>query len=597
MSDQKDNQGIAYSGGRPGSKIVENGDPGTKHPTESKQVGQGAAETTYNKLSIDFKNNDSKFTLTPGRVAKNVFNKYNKNDKYKVFCYYTDWSQYDSRYGANLDDKNVDYSQGGRGTDIMRLKENCPFDKIVIGFAGIIGDQGEKKVMIKKAARGSYGKQIPEDPTKGFQILDDISGAEDNETQTGGAYEAEYNLDANKGKVTFTDPWGDVLSYMNCGFTAYKCNDATKLYNQTKAQGVLGALSQIQKTNSGLPISLSLGGWTMSQAFHYIAKNPDQRKRLVDGLATIITKFPMFTEIDVDWEYPGSAGNAITTPNVKPNDYGAEDPENFAQLIREIKANSTLKSLKISIATSAVVDKLKAANIPLLIDAGVDHLNLMSYDFFGTPWAERIMHHTNLKRDHSVQKKQLSDELETKPDEKNSTDDAIQYLIKDIRIDPKQIFVGYAGYTRNAKEVKTIKVTETTPLDGTYNTTPAGNTIGSFESGSTEWPDMIYNYLDLENKGEINGYKLYTDKTSNADFLYSETSNVFMSLDTPRSVKAKGEYVAQYDLGGMFIWTGDADNGLLTNAAREGLGFIADGDKKIDMEPFYFEGITTLNKS
>ncbi len=63
-----------------------------------------------------------------------------------------------------------------------------------------------------------------------------------------------------------------------------------------------------------------------------------------------------------------------------------------------------------------------------------------------------------------------------------------------------------------------------------------------------------------------------------------------MSLDTPRSVKAKGQYAASRNLGGLFTWTIDQDNGVLVNAAREGLGYEID-TQTIDMKPFYFEGI------
>ncbi len=63
-----------------------------------------------------------------------------------------------------------------------------------------------------------------------------------------------------------------------------------------------------------------------------------------------------------------------------------------------------------------------------------------------------------------------------------------------------------------------------------------------------------------------------------------------MSLDTPRTVKAKGEYAASLGLGALFTWTIDQDNGVLVNAAREGLGYEM-ASEVIDMEPFYFEGI------
>jgi GH18 family chitinase len=31
------------------------------------------------------------------------------------------------------------------------------------------------------------------------------------------------------------------------------------------------------------------------------------------------------------------------------------------------------------------------------MNAGLYGINVMTYDFFGTPWAESITHHTNLK--------------------------------------------------------------------------------------------------------------------------------------------------------------------------------------------------------
>ena len=114
--------------------------------------------------------------------------------------------------------------------------------------------------------------------------------------------------------------------------------------------------------------------------------------------------------------------------------------------------------------------------------------------------------------------------------------------------------------------------------------------MGTFESGTTEWYDTIYNYLDLENQKGRNGFNVYTDQVANADYLYNPESKLFMSLDTPRTVKAKGEYAASLGLGALFTWTIDQDNGVLVNAAREGLGYEI-ASEVIDMDPFYFEGI------
>ncbi len=76
-------------------------------------------------------------------------------------------------------------------------------------------------------------------------------------------------------------------------------------------------------------------------------------------------------------------------------------------------------------------------------------------------------------------------------------------------------------------------------------------------------------------------------------FLYNPESKLFMSLDTPRTVKAKGEYAASPGLGGLFTRTIDHDNGVLVNAAREGLGYEI-ASEVIDMDPFYFEGINVV---
>lgn len=51
----------------------------------------------------------------------------------------------------------------------------------------------------------------------------------------------------------------------------------------------------------------------------------------------------------------------------------------------------------------------------------------------------------------------------------------------------------------------------------------------------------------------------------------------------------KAEYAKDKGLGGIFSWSGDQDNGLLANAAREGAGYLAN-EEVIDMGPLYNPG-------
>ncbi|NHB95610.1 glycoside hydrolase family 18 protein [Photorhabdus stackebrandtii] len=517
------------------SQLVYQTDPGYMHGAEL--IGVGAAQKTYELNKFDPKNVDNALSYTPTRLAKTVFNIYEENDDFAILCYLTDWSIYDRRLMPTGDDDFKIY--GGRGANLMRLKSDKekgkPFKRIIFSFAGIIGDTGEKQADIMRAAKDGWKMGDTDE-----NIIKD-----------------------HKGKPIPIDSWADVGSYLNCGFSGWK-DDDWKLYEQDKAQGVLGGLRLLRDENPDLEISVSVGGWSMSGAFYEVCRDDKFRKNFVEGVRELYTKFPMLTHIDLDWEYPGSAGAG--------NKFDEDDYKYFVELIKDLKSANISNLKGISIAASADIEKIKAAHIPELIAAGVNEINLMTYDFF-TLGDKKLSHHTNLYRNKDDQYS------------KYSVDDAVNYLIS-LGINKKLIYIGYSGYTRNAR---------TAELESKYDEQLVGkyidgtSTVGSFESSVTEWTDIIYNYVDYENQIGRNGFEVFHDPVAKADYLYNKDLKVFMSLDTPRSVREKGRYVKEKGLGGLFIWTGDQDNGLLTNAAHEGLGRKAI-KKVIEMKPFYFEG-------
>ncbi|MDE9452298.1 glycoside hydrolase family 18 protein [Xenorhabdus bovienii] len=470
----------------------------------------------------------TKFSYTSGRVALPVYNKYNVKNKPKVIGYYTDWSQYDSRLQGNQTP-----SARGRGIDLQHLLDNpFAYDKLIIGFCGIVGDQGEKKALISQAAP-KFGRY-------------------------------------NNGEVTFTDEWGDCQSYVNCTFPRWQDVQMPRDFNQDKSMGVLGGLAKIQDAARAqgheLVMSFSVGGWTMSNGFYNMVRDSQLKSKFISSLIDIFKRFPMFTEVDIDWEYPGAKGND--------NPHDPKDGEYYISLIRDLSSafkNAGRSDIKISIACSAVPDIMEKSKIPELLKVGLYGINVMTYDFFGTPWADKLRHHTNLRR---------------YPGSENSVEKAVEYLLS-VGVPSQAINIGYAGYSRNGKNTN---ITSYSPLSGSYSP-GTGTTTGTFESGSTEWYDTIYNYLNLESRQDRHGFTLYTDEIADADYLYNQNSKLFISLDTPRTVKAKAKYALEKNLGGVFTWTADQDRGPLVNAAREGLGcplLI----KKIDMEPFYYKGKT-----
>ncbi|MDE9540597.1 glycosyl hydrolase family 18 protein [Xenorhabdus bovienii] len=518
------------------SKLVYNTDPGYQHPSPVQGYGKEATQKTYQLNGYDPATSTDILTYTATRMAKTVFNTYHDDDEFSIACYFTDWAQYDARGTIEFPTEEQFKTQGGRSADLTRIKgdstNGSPFKKLIFSFAGIVGDEGPKKTTILSAAKGW-----------GF-----------------GADEAE-TLKNYTGWPIPIDPWADVSAYFNCGFDSGAFDPYPGIYNQDKAKGLLGGFNSLKKADPNLEVSVSIGGWSMSGAFYDICRSDAYRKQFIDGVKDLFSRFSMFNHIDIDWEYPGSAGMG--------NPFGADDYVYYKKLIEELTAANIPNLQGISIAASADPKKIDDAHIPELMKAGVTGINLMTYDFF-TLGDSKLSHHTNLYR------------KKDDPYSKYSIDDAVQHLIT-LGVDKKKIFIGYAGYTRNAKGAD---ITSKSPLQGTYN--GSGNVVGTFESAVIEWTDIIYNYVDFENGIGRNGYEIIQDSVAKADYLYNKDLKVFMSLDTPRSVREKARYVKEKGLGGLFIWSGDQDNGLLTNAAHEGLGRTV---KKsvIDMSPFYFD--------
>ncbi|MEV7782441.1 glycosyl hydrolase family 18 protein [Kitasatospora sp. NPDC088351] len=515
------------------SELVHSSDPGTT--CDGQVWGKGAAEKTYQANGFDPAKTDHSPSFTPGRVAKTVFNTYRSNGDLTVSGFLTDFSAYDSRLGSYAGDTNVDHSVGGRGIDAARLAASGgAFDEVVVSFAGIIGDQGEKRDFINRAAID-------------FKIAS-----------------SESDLPNQRGAVTFIDAWGDVLAYLNLGFNRFVSDDAADMFDPAKAQGLLGAVNRLHHDNPDLKVGLTVGGWTMSQAFHHITKEPQSRARFTQSLQRIFRAFPMFTTLHLDWEWPGSQG-------AEGNDFGPEDAGNYATLIRETKA--ALPDATIAVAIPAEPDRLRAMNVPALLESGAGRLDLMAYDLFASPSSPALGHQAGLYGN---------------PDDPNtlSIDKAVTYLLAEAQVPSRTIHLSYTTYSRNARQAT---VSSASPLRGTYNPGPDGATVGSFESGVSDYADILRNYLDLERQSGRNGFTLYTDTTADADYLYNPDSQVYMSLDTPRSVRAKAEYARTKGLGGLFAWTADTDTGLLANAAREGLGHTL-ANEVVDMKPFYING-------
>jgi chitinase len=484
-----------------------------------------ASENTYKQLGFNPATSTDVLNRTSHRVGVPLFNRYNTDpQRGQVSGYISDWAQYDNR----LQKPGGDPSEAGEGYDLTKL-DPFAYDVLILGFLGITGEEGALAEVVKSAADALGRKQD---------------------------------------EIVPVDPWGDLASYENVGFNQWISNDYASLFYQSKAQGMFGGLRLLKEKNPALKLAFSIGGWTMSGRFSGIAADPIRRAVFINSVVDMFVRFPMFDMVDIDWEYPGGGG-------LPGNEISANDGKNYAQLIKELKGALDnafgLDKKQIGIAMSADIAKIDRAGAKDLVDAGVSRINLMTYDFFGTGWSSNLAHHTALYKS---------------ADGEFSADAAVSHLIDDLKINPKVIHLGYAGYSRNGAGAT---ITSISPLKGTFDTQKL-NVLGTFEVGNSNWYDIIFNYLDLDRGAGKNGYKLYTDTVANADYLFNPVSKVFISLETPRTTKVKGQYAAQRGLGGLFTWTVDGDTGILANAAREGLGYSVVAPANVNMQPLYFSG-------
>lgn len=93
----------------------------------------------------------------------------------------------------------------------------------------------------------------------------------------------------------------------------------------------------------------------------------------------------------------------------------------------------------------------------------------------------------------------------------------------------------------------------------------SGAISGTWEAGILDYRDIIDNH-----SGE--GWETRFDEQAQASFRWNPNTGELISYDDPKAVKAKGQYVTNHSLGGLFSWEIDADNGEVLNAMHEGLG-------------------------
>ncbi len=336
--------------------------------------------------------------------------------------------------------------------------------------------------------------------------------------------------------------------------------------DRSKVGGVFGVLYQLRTQNPQLKLDLSVGGWTLSEGFYWMAGNPTRRKAFVDSIVHFLERFD-FDGVDIDWEYPATDGSV---PGVS----SPADAANYVSLIRELRAGmdwlsvKTGKPYRLSSAIPARLDRLEKINWAN-VHPYMDRLYLMTYDLTGA-WERELSHHTPLHTNPNAVGSSAG----------TSANWTIDYMINQ-GVPANKLMIGAANYHR-AKATVPGDITEYT--NGVIGSTTTGDInwtganlilgiagVGSWDAGVVEGYDLYQNFLDRDIKPR-NGYSLYTDKIANADYLVHEGIGSFIGIETPRTVALKTQYAKDKGLAGIFFWMAEQDNGYNLNTVNHVLG-------------------------
>ncbi|KAI5793879.1 glycoside hydrolase superfamily [Peziza echinospora] len=344
------------------------------------------------------------------------------------------------------------------------------------------------------------------------------------------------DIKANTGEVFLTDTYADT----DQRFPTDSWNE-----NGTNVYGNIKQLYLLKKKNRKLKTLLSIGGWTYSAHFPTALSTPEGRSTFASTAVTLLKDLG-FDGLDVDWEYPDNAAQAMDfvlllkecrrqldlyyaeafSSDSKITDLDDESNNNVTVIMEEGTASRPLLTIAAPCGAQHY-SKLLIAEM----DAYLDFWNLMAYDFSGA-WDSTSGHQSNLYKS------------TTNPTSTPfSTADAVDYYISH-GVTPSKIILGMPLYGRSFVD---------TDGPGTkYATTGAGS-----------WENGIWDYSVLPQSNA----ELFYDEESGATWSYDNRTRTMMSFDTAEMQKVKAGYVLEKGLGGAMWWESSSDKKIGSGAS------------------------------
>ncbi|WP_214108916.1 glycoside hydrolase family 18 protein [Acrocarpospora catenulata] len=329
------------------------------------------------------------------------------------------------------------------------------------------------------------------------------------------------------GECYSADPWAD----WQRGVPAEQSVDGVADDWTGPLQGNMNQLKKLKAKHPGLKVLISLGGWTGSAYFSDAVLTPQSRSKLAASCIDLWLKGNLpdapgagagvFDGIDLDWEWPGSDGNAGNV--IRP-----EDKQNFTLFLAELRRqmNAFDRRSQLTAFLPAAAAKIDAGFEVRKVFDYLDFATIQGYDLHGT-WELQTGHNGNL----------FTDRKDPNP-VKYSVDQTVRdYLSRGA---PKRkLVIGVPAYGQ-----------------GWTGVTAGGNGLWKPATGPAagKWGPGTEDYKDLATKPG----KRYRDLLTGSQWLYD--GNQFWSYDDPAVMLEKAAYIRLKGLGGSMMWSIDGDD-------------------------------------
>ena len=283
----------------------------------------------------------------------------------------------------------------------------------------------------------------------------------------------------------------------------------------------LRALTGLRRDHPHLKVLVSVGGWSWSKGFSDAALTAKSRRAFVASAVDFVRRHDL-DGFDVDWEYPGLPGDG--------NPHRPEDKENFTALMADLRAALDREGarrgrhLLLTFAAGASRDFLAHTQMAK-VQAVVDFVNLMTYDFRVAGPGEPAGHHANLYPSPA-------------DPGSHSADGAVRDFLA-AGVPASKLVLGVPFYGRAWEGV--------------------GSREGLYRDGRPPSQRIDTSHASL---AALVGREAWTrewDAGAQAPFLWNEAKQAFVTYEDEESLRLKSRYLLEKGLGGVMFWEYHAD--------------------------------------